>query len=55
MNLKYMKVSLFEIRKNELFHDILIFLDVPVYNDFILDREIVFSFCGTNNARASYN
>ncbi len=32
MNLEYMKVSLFEIsyKKNELFHDILIFLDAPV-------------------------
>ncbi len=34
MNLKYMKVSLFEIsytRKNELFHDILIHWDAPVF------------------------
>ncbi len=34
MNLKYMKVSLFEIsykKKNELFHDILIYWDAPVY------------------------
>ncbi len=32
MNLKYMKVSLFEIsyKKNELFHDILIYWDAPV-------------------------
>ncbi len=34
MNLEYMKVSLFEISKKtffELFHDILIFGDAPVY------------------------
>ncbi len=33
MNLKYMKVSLFEIsyKKNELFHVILIYWDAPVY------------------------
>ncbi len=34
MNLKYMKVSLFEItykKKNELFHDILIYWDAPVH------------------------
>ncbi len=32
MNLEYMKVSLFEmLQKNELFHDIIIFLDAPVY------------------------
>ncbi len=32
MNLKYMKVSLFEIsyKKNELFHDILIYWDASV-------------------------
>ncbi len=32
MNLKYMKVSLFEMlqEKNELFHDILIYWDAPV-------------------------
>ncbi len=32
MNLKYLKVSLFEItyKKNELFHDILIYWDAPV-------------------------
>ncbi len=32
MNLKYMKVSLFEIsyKKNKLFHQIQFFLDVPV-------------------------
>ncbi len=32
----YMKVSLFEIskRKNELFHDILIYWDAPVYDLF---------------------
>ncbi len=34
MNLKYIKVSLFEVtRKNKLFHHILIFLDVPVYDE----------------------
>ncbi len=35
MDLKYMKVSLFEIsykEKNELFHHILIILDVHVYS-----------------------
>ncbi len=35
MNQKYMKVSLFEItyknKKNELFHDILIYWDAPVH------------------------
>ncbi len=33
MNLKYMNVSLFEItyKKNELFHDILIHWNAPVY------------------------
>ncbi len=33
MNLEYMKVSLSEIsyKKRELFHDILIFWDAPVY------------------------
>ncbi len=36
MYLKYMKVSLFEIsykKKNELFHDILIYWDAPVLYD----------------------
>ncbi len=38
MNLKYMKVSLFEItyKKNELFHDILIYWDAPVFSNVII-------------------
>ncbi len=44
MILKYMKVSLFEIgyKKNELFHDNLVVLDVPVYRHITFFLTVLF-------------
>ncbi len=51
MNLKYMKVSLFEItyKKKLTFHDILIYWDAPVYILFIVYYYIyiIVTFCLT--------
>ncbi len=42
MNLKHMKVSLFEISYNKLFHDIIIFfLDVPVFKLLIFTSIVI--------------